>query len=171
MVIVLFFMFGCREYHYYRYKNAHDEAFGGRVTVSIEGTYGENYEKDGKKMADWSFPYRLQFYLVAPAGLGIQRMEVVDVSIKGQDSGNAHQLSGASTVKVKTDANSGETNAFVSIGGIAKDDYEYEDYIVDARVRIFLGETKCEEKEVRVLLEADYRKGSGSDWLDEKMSP
>jgi hypothetical protein len=170
MAFVLSFIFGCREYRYYQYSSVSENLFDGRITVKVMGTYGENYEIDGKKMAEWSFPYRLHFDIEVPLDYQVEKVAITEIKLRGLESGLVSLLKNSSTDKIRLDKDSGMNHAFIAIGDVDRNSLCYEDFVLRFKVELLSGE-KSVEKEVDVVIRTDFKKGARSDWFDEKMSP
>ena len=167
-VIGIFFMslLGCREEHRYEYKSSEIDIFDGRLTVVAIGSYGENYEKDGKAMLDWGFPYSLQFTYVVPLDEPIIGLEIDDIRLIGGETGDEHVLPSLTNNDVRN--YSQERLVRVSAGPLTSDEYKYQNYTLEASVIVEMVDGEFKRSEISILLETDYKKGKRSDWFDEK---
>jgi len=165
---------GCREYHYYRYKAVVVEMLGGELTINLEGTYSENYKKDGKKFADWGFPYNLQFMLSLPFEHNFLKLAVKDIALIGKKSSRHFSFSDIESYKVKDPRLRSNPNArgktVMTSVRVTHDTFEYETYILKATVVVYENSETFKEKMISVLIETDFKKESRSDWFDKKMS-
>lgn len=171
-LLILFFfimgLFGCREVHLYKYKYLELELFDGMLIINPIGFYGRNYEKDGKKLADYSFPYSIQFTYVVTVYDDLSKIAIKDVELFGKKTKTRHTLEGVQSEEV---SDYGEKRQIrVSLGPLTKDEYEYQNYQIKATFVIYKTATEFEEKTIEVLLETDYGKERRSDWFDEKTS-
>ena len=165
---VMLALIGCREEHRYEYRYIELGLSNGKLSINAEGRYGKNYEKDGKRQLDYSYPYHVRFtYVVTPKD-ALMKLSVNDIQLIGEKTGTHHTLKDIQGDKVRV---YGERKFIrISAGPLTADEYEYQNYILKAKVVIYRTETDFEEQDIEVLLETEYRKERRSDWFDEKMS-
>ena len=168
------FMFGCREYQLYQYKPVTFDFAGGEVFVELIGIYGENYELDGKRKADWTYPYTLRFVFEAPLDYEFTRFTVTNLKVVGKKSGREVLLPDLKSGRVhepdKYYPDLTSRIAKASLGGLGSDRFEYEDLSLRATVIIYDGDTKISEEAVSILLKTNFKKSNRSDKFDEYMS-
>lgn len=176
MASLLFYLYFSRVYNFYSYDTVSKDIIGGaELVVILEGTYSENYEKDGRKMADWSFPYYLEIYVHVPDNKKFCKLVIENIKLIGQKTGKQHVFSNVETDEIRDLSEFPGTdeegrNAIIIIGPIDKDNYAYEDYLLTAKIKIYLTSEIFEEENVQILLKTDYYKRWRSDWFDEFMS-
>lgn len=174
LMVGVLFMFGCREYQLYQYKPVTVDVAGGEVFVELVGMYGENYEKDGKRKADFTYPYTLRFVFEAPLDYEFTRFTVTDVKVVGGKSGKEAFLPDLKSGKLhgpdKYYPDLKSRIAKASLGGLGSDRFEYEDLSLRATVIIYNGDTKVSEEAVSILLKTNFKKSNRSDKFDEYMS-
>lgn len=161
-------LFGCRQINHYGYAIVEIDLFGGNFGIDVVGRYGKEYKKEGKDSLDWGSPYDVIFdYVITPGG-DLVKLSVKDIRLIGEKTGTYHTLKDIQGDKVRV---YGERKFIrISAGPLTADEYEYQNYILKAKVVIYRTETDFEEQDIEVLLETEYRKERRSDWFDEKMS-
>lgn len=173
--LMVSFMFGCREYNLYRYEPVTLEVLGGSLVVAAEGTYSQNYSDDGKKSANFSYPYTLQFMLAMPYEHDITGLRITSIELTGDESGKTILLPDIQSDKVndprkRTDPNAEARTVIASVGGLTSEKFSYESYVLKATV-VVLGEDGVEKKEeISVFLKTSFTKEKRSDWFDKNMS-
>jgi len=161
-------LLGCREVHIYEYKYVELDLFDGALAINTEGEYGHNYEKDGKKLANYSFPYYIQFTYVVTVSDDLSKIIIKDAELFGEKTKTRHMLEGIESEKVK---DYGEKRQIrISLGPLTAEEYKYQNYRGKATIIIYKTATEFEEKTIEVLLETDYKKERRSDKFDEIMS-
>ena len=144
----------------------------GEFTVNLEGSYSENYEKDGKKLADWGFPYSLQFIYSVPKEQRLHKIIVKDIQFTGEETGRQYKLPDIENSRVRVPEDYGlsgdEKIIRASAGLLAADNYKYEAYTLEATVVIYEDADSFKEESVTLKIETNYRKEKRSDWFDEK---
>lgn len=165
------FTFGCREYHIYEYKPVITKILDGKLVVQIVGSHGKGYEKDGKKYADYSFPYHLVFHFALPSENKLHKMVVKNLKITGIKSGRKYILPEKASTKIHGPIPEDKTySTKVIVTGINSLDYEYEPFNLQATIEIYQNGTDFSEENIAIELETDFKKEKHSDWLDRLMS-
>lgn len=169
------FMFGCREYHLYKYDPVTLDVLGGELVIALEGTYGQNYTEEGKRLADYGAPYSLQFMLAMPYEFDLSGIEIKNIQAVGERSKTRISLPEVSSSKVKdprkrTDPNAKARTVIASIGGLTTEKLSYETYLLTAIVVVYEDKGKTREESISVRLETSYKKDRRSDWFDKNMS-
>lgn len=172
--MVALLMIGCREYHLYQYEPATTDILNGRLTISVIGMYGQNQTNDGKKHAEYGYPYSLQFILEMPYEYDIEGLRIANIELAGLDSGNIFTLPNVQSNKVNDpratiDPDADARTVIVSIGGLTADRFKYEDYSLQATVAI-LGSGELRYEVISVSLLTNFKKQKRSDWFDKLMS-
>ncbi len=172
--VVLFFVLGlllmssisCREVQNYRYNYTEFELFEGILGVNLVGRYGENYEEDGKKLLDYGFPYNLQFTYAIPPDSELYAVTIQNIKLVSKETGASFNVLDVTSKKVRTY----DTRKLVRIstGPLTSDQYNYEDYYLNADVLIYKNADHPQEESISVLLKTDYKKEIRNDWFDEK---
>ncbi|TQV78901.1 hypothetical protein FKG94_12860 [Exilibacterium tricleocarpae] len=175
LLVVTPFMTACRVYNLYQYKPLALDVLGGELIVSLEGTYGENYEKDGKRFADFGAPYNLKFMLSMPYEYDLVEIQIRDIEIVGEKSKRKFFLPDTGSKKIKNPRNRSNPDAtartvIASVGNLSSEDFEYEPYSLTATVVVYASETSFREEEISLRLETDYKRERRSDWFDKNMS-
>lgn len=170
----LFSMIGCRELNLYKFKSAFCSYENFEITVQLEGTFGKEYEFEGKKKVDWGFPYSLLFSFETLLS-DVDSIEVIDVSIIGLESQKHHVLPDSKTNRINnlstdTTAKKSGSTAIISLGEIDATNYKYEDYEVSAVVLFRQRNKILFEKKLKVILKKDFKQTHRSDWFDKEMS-
>lgn len=168
-------MFGCREYNLYQYKPVTLSVLGGELVVALEGTYGQNYEKDGKKLADFGAPYSLRFMLSMPYEFGLSELVVKDVEVVGEESRKRVVLLDTNSRKVKDPRKRSNPDAefrtvIASISDLSSGKFLYETYHLTATVVVHEDNKSFREESISIRLETDYKTEQRSDWFDKNMS-
>ena len=165
---VMLTLIGCREEHRYEYRPVELSLFGGKLEIIADGQYGANYEQDGKKKLDYGYPYHIRFAYVVSSEQNLKFFSIKNLQLIGQRSNSEHSLGNKEDGRVRNIND--EKFIMFSAGPLTADEYEYQNYILKAKVVIYRTETDFEEQDIEVLLETEYRKERRSDWFDEKMS-
>lgn len=169
------YMFGCREYRMYKYKTSESDLSVGRLFVSLDGSYGENQQVSGKEIAEYSFPYSLRFIVSIPYGKPFEGLLVKDVELVGEKTLRHYRLGEKKAAKIndpraRTDPKAKARTAIVSFGPLLADEYEYENFTLNATI-ITTGENgEVIEESISILLKTDFKKEKRSDWFDGEMS-
>jgi len=161
-------LFGCREIHHYGYKYVELDLFGGKLAVNTVGDFGKNYEKNGKKLADYKFPYHIQFTYILTSSDDLSKIIIQNAELIGEKTNTRHTLEAVQSEKSKVYGEKKQIR--VSVGPLTADKYEYQNYTLKATVIIYKTATEFEEKELEVLLKTEYRKERRSDSFDKIMS-
>jgi hypothetical protein len=166
-------MFGCREYYMYAYKPVSEPLFEGELTVLLEGSYGKGYVVEGKKKADFSFPYTLTFELQLPSEVGLSRMVVKDIVLLGESSQLESKLPDVESKIVYgpsvQDPNRTFKNTRAVIKALEAGKNEYENYLLSATIIVFSTSDEFRETDVSVELITNFRTEKRSDKYDEEM--
>jgi hypothetical protein len=161
-------LFGCRTVHHYGYEYVELDLFGGLLAINTIGDLGKNYEKEGKKLIDYSFPYYIQFTYVADSSGELSRVLLSDVELIGEKTKSRHVLGDFESDSVKVYGEKKQIR--FSAGPLSSGEYEYQNYTLKATVTVYKGEEVFEKKEISVEIKTEYRTERRSDWFDEKMS-
>ena len=172
---ILMFMFGCREYRMYEHKTVKYDLSGGRVYVSLEGMFGENREVRGKKITDFTFPYWLNFFVSIPYGKPFEGLLVKDVELVGEKTLRRYRLGEKKAARINDPRagifpNAKARTAIVSFGPLLADEYEYENFILNATILTTGENGEVIEDSISILLRTSFRKEYRNDWLDEQLS-
>ena len=174
---ILMFMFGCREYRMYEYKGLTYDLSDGSVYVNLVGRFGENREVRGKKIADYTFPYRLRFIVSIPYGKPFEGLLVKDVELVGEKTLRRYRLGEKKAARIN-DPRAGiypkpkakARTAIVLFGPLLADEYEYENFILNATILTTGENGEVIEDSISMLLRTNFRKEYRNDWLDEQLS-
>ena len=161
-------LLSCRVVHLYEYKYVELDLFDGILAVNTEGEYGKNYEKDGKQLAGYSFPYYIQFTYIVTVSDELLKIMIKDAEVFGEKTKTRHVLEDVQSEKIKDYGEKRQVR--VSLGPLTREEYEYQNYRLKATVIIYKTATEFEEKTIDVLLETDYSRERRSDKFDEIMS-
>ena len=172
---VLFFMFSCREYRMYKYNPVELSLNGGDLVVVLEGTYGKNREVEGKKIAEFTYPYHLQFFVSVPYEKSFNGLLVKDVELVGLNSSRHYQLGEKKASKVndpraRSNPRAKARTAIVIFGPMLADDYEYENFSLRAKIVIYGERGRVLEESISILIDTNFEKKKRSDWFDGIMS-
>ena len=166
--ILIMGLLGCRDVHLFKYKYLEMDLFDGMLAVNPIGFYGKNYEKGGKKLAAYSFPYSIQFTYITTVSDGFSKIVIKDVELFGEKTKTRHMLEGIESEQVKDYGDKRQVR--VSLGPLTKEEYEYQNYQLKATIIFYKTATEFEQKNIDIFLETDYSKERRSDKFDEIMS-
>ncbi len=161
-------LFGCREIHYHGYEFLELDLYNGVLAINTIGFHGQGYEVEGKKMADYGFPYHIQFTYISTSSDELSKMVIKDIKLFGENTSTLHTLKSIQSETVKVFGEKKQIR--VSLGPLTKKEYEYQNYTMKATVVIYKTETEFYKEKIEVLLKTEYRKERRSDWFDKKMS-
>ena len=168
LLILMLPLAGCRIVNYYAYKPIQEEILGGTLEVNVIGGYGENYEQSGIKRLDWGFPYFLQFSYVVPNEDGLSNLEINNIILVAENSGEKYSLSSVQSDDVRS---YGRGNLIrVSAGPLTADEYSYQNYTLSAELLIHSSPGNMQSQEIIFHLETDFRTEKRSDQFDEVTS-
>jgi len=172
LTLLLLVLFGCREVNIYQYKSVTLNVLGGELLIQVTGTYGEDYTKDGKRFLDYGFPYYLNISFETPIVNKLSVLQIKNIEILGEESGNKFTLPNTECKKVKgpTKSNPDTTWCIAIVSGITSDEHVYENYQLTAKIIVIDKHDNAKEKLISILLETDFSKGRRSDKFDESMS-
>ena len=166
-------MFGCREYHLYKYDPVSLKLLDGELTVNLEGTYGENYTNNVVKLADFGAPYTLQFMLSMPYEHELYKLMITNVVLTGEESGRVSSLENTESVRVKDprirNPDAQARTIIASIGNLGPERFKYENYVLSANVAVYSNSSSFKEKTITAFLKKNYQKDNRSDWLDKNI--
>lgn len=153
---------------HYGYEYIELDLLDGKFAIHLNGFLSRDYEKDGKKLIDYSFPYSIQFtYYNIDSSTRLSKLVISDILLVGAKSKSQHLLS---TIESNDTRVYGEKRQIrVSTERLTSDKYQYESYILKAKVTVYKNEQVFDE-EISVEIRTDYREEWRSDWFDEKMS-
>lgn len=164
---------GCRQYNMYGFKSVTSDLLGGELLVYVQGSYGENYTVDGKKMADWAHPYCLSFAVQMPLELNLHKIIVKGIDLVGEESKKLNSLPTLESSRVyrpDTDQDAKVMRTRAVYCEKSSDEFEYETQLLSATIVVYFDEETFREETISIELETDFRKNWSNDWIDEKMS-
>lgn len=172
---ILIFLGGCRQYNLHEYKPVQVDILSGTLFVHLEGMYGKNYNKEGKRQADFGFPYSLMFTFSMPYTHEFSRFAVQKITLTGEESKVELIFPDVNNAKIKDPRSRDNSNAdarrsIVSFRALLEDVHDYEDYRVRANIVVCYEKDRCNEQEIDVGLKTDFKIERRSDWLDRIMS-
>jgi hypothetical protein len=159
----------------YEYKYTTVSILGGKLGIELSGTYSKSYRKDGRRYADFGFPYSLLFTLTMPYEKSLYKLAIKDAELVGQLSSKSYRLPDTESddvmdPRIQTYFSEMDGRFLVaSLGAITSDKYEYENFILRATVQVYEDKDNFDEKKIEVMLETDFGKEYRSDTFDKMM--
>ena len=168
--ILMMALFGCRTIHLYEYEYIEFPAFGGEFSILIGGRYGKSYEKNGKKMTDYGFPYSISFNLDVPGEDKLHKLVIKDIELVGEETGKHSRLQDVQSdwVRLFGDFMDDPSMKFIRVaaGHLTAEQHEYENYTLRATVVVYRDETHYESEAISVRLVTKYWKEYTNDRFD-----
>ncbi len=169
--VFLMLMFGCREYRMYEYTGSTYRLSNGSLFVSLDGSFGENKEVNGNKIADYSYPYFLRLTVSIPYGEPFEGLIVRDVELVGEKTKRHCRLGEEKAAKIndprlRTDPEAEARTALVSFGPLTDDDIEYENFTLNATILTVGGDDTVAEESISISIKTNFRKEKRNDWLE-----
>lgn len=168
--ILIISLCGCRTIHHYEYELVELPLLDGELWIVVHGGYGESYEKNGRKMTDYTFPYYISFTFEVPPEHKLHELIIKDIELVGEDTGRRVRLPDIQTDRVifyeQTKINPAVKQARESAGPLTADGYEYENYTLRATVIVYRDETRYESEAISVRLVTKYWKEHTNDSFD-----
>lgn len=167
-------LFGCRTIHHYEYEYVELPVLGGELSVVVNTSYGEPYEKEGKKMIDNGFPYFISFNLDVFGRDKLHKLIIKNIELVGEETGRRSRLQDIQTDRVRFYKESkehvGKKYLRVSTGPLVAEQHEHENYTLRATVVVYRDETHYESEEITIQLVTKYWKEYTNDSFDAFMN-
>lgn len=160
-------LFGCRTLQHYGYEHVSIDLFEGELSIDAVGFLGDSYEKDGKKLIDYSFPYHILFSYVESRNSDLAKIILRDIELVGESSNEIYYLGDIESDDVRTYEET--TQISFGVGPLSSAEYEYESYTLNATVIIYRSGEVYKEEGFSVVLKTEYRNERRSDWFDRVM--
>lgn len=163
-------LIGCRTIHHYEYEYVELPVLGGELYVVVNTTYGEPYEKEGKKMIDNGFPYRAQFTFSVPREHKLHQFKIKDIELVEEETGRRFQLQDIQTDRIRFYKESKEYAGMkfvrVAAGLLTAGQHEHKNYMLRATVIVYMDEANYESEEISIQLITKYWKEYTNDSFD-----
>lgn len=160
---------GCRQVNIYSFEGIQLDFGDGKLSLIVNGTYGEEYSENGDDQLDWAAPYRIQFTYRIPKNIGLNSIEVRDIVLTGAEDGSTLSIPNLVSDTV-WDSDETETKfTRISSKSILSPEFKYQNYQLTATV-VILGGVEMLTEKISVLLKTNFRVEKRNDKFDEIMS-
>ena len=172
VAVGLMALFGCSTNIFYEYQTAVVDVLQGELDVTLKAR-GEKYDEDSGSTVRGA-PYYLVFRYKRDAQIPFSRIDVVDITVTGEESGAEFRMDKISSNIIKElSVDSSSTSVIMTTTGVLIPETNallYEPVKVRATIRVFDGKAEFSTENININIDKDLRKEKRNKTVDNILS-